>query len=79
MSYGRFLQVGAAARWRECVLLAGRWRLLAATLCPAMAAPAATQAPTGFGPAKLSLRQDAICTHITTEEGLSDPRTPMIL
>jgi ligand-binding sensor domain-containing protein/signal transduction histidine kinase len=60
-------------------LLAGCLLLLVATLSPAVAAPAATQAPTGTAQAELSLRQDATFTHITTEQGLSDLRVPAIM
>ena len=79
MSYGRFPQVGAAARWRVCALLAGCVLLLAATLSPAVAAPAATQAPAEAAQARPNLRQDATFTHITTEQGLSDRRIPTIV
>ena len=52
MSYGRFPQVGAAARRQVCALLAGCLLLLAGTLRPAVVAPAATQAPTGAAQAE---------------------------
>ena len=79
MSCGRFPQVGAAAHRRVCVLLASCLLLLAATFSPAVAAPAATQAPTGSAQAKPSLRQDATFTHITIEQGLSDSRVQAIV
>ena len=79
MSYGRFQPVGAEARRRVCALLAGSVLLLAATRSPAVAAPAATQAPTGAIQAEPSLRQDATFTHITIEQGLSDQRIKAIV
>jgi ligand-binding sensor domain-containing protein len=76
---GHFPPGGAAARRRVCAMLAGCVLLLAATLRPAVAAPAATQAPTGSAQAKPSLRQDATFTHITIEQGLSDQRVQTIV
>ena len=52
MSYGRFPQVGAAARRQVCALRAGCLLLLAATLRPAVAAPATIQGLTGAAQAE---------------------------
>src|SRR5262245_8961426 len=79
ISYGRSQPVGAEARRRVCALLASYVLLLVATLHPAVAAPAPTQAPTGATHAELSLRQDATFTHITIEQGLSDQRVQAIV
>src|SRR5215813_3047013 len=79
MACGRFPPVGAAARRRVGTLLAGCLLLLAATLSPAVAALATTQAPTGSAQAKPSLRQDATFTHITIEQGLSDQRVQAVV
>jgi signal transduction histidine kinase/ligand-binding sensor domain-containing protein len=70
---------GGAARRRVCVLLTGCLLLLAATFSPAVAAPTATQAPTGSAQAKPRLSQDTTFTHITTEQGLSDSRVQAIV
>ena len=66
--------VGACVSYWQAVLL-----LLAATRSPAVAAPAATQAPTEAAQVKPSLRQDATFTHITIEQGLSDQRVQAIV
>jgi signal transduction histidine kinase/ligand-binding sensor domain-containing protein len=79
MSYGRFLQVGTAVHRRVCALLAACLLFLGTTLSLAVAAPAVTQAPTGSAHVKSSLRQDAIFTHITVEQGLSDQRVQAIM
>ena len=78
-SYGRVPPVGAAARRQVCALLAGCVLLLAATRSPAVAAPAATLAPTGAAHAQPNLRQDTTFTHITIEQGLSDQRVQAIV
>jgi signal transduction histidine kinase/sugar lactone lactonase YvrE len=78
-SYGRFPPVGAAARRQVCALLAGCVLLLAATRSPAVAALAATLAPTGAAQAQPNLRQDTTFTHITIEQGLSDQRVQAIV
>src|SRR6266850_8597035 len=78
MACGRFPPGGAPARRRVCALLASCLLLLAATRSSAVAAPAATQAPTESAQAMPSLRQDAF-THITIEQGLSDQRVQAIV
>jgi ligand-binding sensor domain-containing protein/signal transduction histidine kinase len=78
-SCGRVPPGVAAARRRVCALLASCVLVLAATLRPAVAAPAATQALTGAAQAEPSLRQDATFTHITIEQGLSDQRVQAIV
>jgi hypothetical protein len=79
MSRGRLLQGSATARRRLGVLLAGCVLLLAVTRSPAVAAPAAAQAPTGATQAEPHRRQDATFTHLTLEHGLSDQRVQAIV
>src|SRR5262245_11596187 len=79
MACGRFPPGGAAVRQHVGVLLASYLLLLAATLRPTVAAPAAPQASPGAAQAQPSLRQDATFTHITIEQGLSDQRVQAIV